>query len=366
MLNVHTESLGLPEIIEKSIHNISVNIDINSFSGKGANGYLFFGENTILKKQIAIKYYYWGEEEHNHAEPEYLASVSNDYILKIHHAERIDRDWAYFITDFCRNGDLDEYTKKTKPFVNDALSMITNLLSGLSTLHSVQLVHRDLKPQNILIDDKKRLVIGDFGSVSKLPDGEVSIPGSKHTILYRPPEAFLSGTYSFKSDIYQIGVIMYQLLGGYLSYKDTDYLTSKQILVYNNFTDDCDRNMFVDSILKGVITKGMLINLSSLPCWTSKRVLSIIKKATNKIPDKRYPSCTDMMNDIAKAKKQSFNWCVDNDMYLLDASTMYRICPDEAGFIVQKRKHSTWRNDNSFDTNGSQSALVAEIHRRLS
>jgi len=84
-----------------------------------------------------------------------------------------------------------------------------DILSGLSFLHANKLLHRDLKPQNILLADSGSAVIGDFGSVKRLPDGHQTVPGSGHSIIYCPPESASSGTYGISGDIYQVGVTMF-------------------------------------------------------------------------------------------------------------------------------------------------------------
>ena len=228
MLSTTIDLHGLPVAITDSLAHLAINIDIDRFSNKGANGYLFFGIHRILNRRIAVKYYYWGGKDHCHAEPATLASIKHNNILTIYSAESIDDEWAYFIAEFCKNGDLDDYRSRTAIGTKDAFQITSGILSGLSALHSSGFIHRDLKPQNILIDDKKQPVIGDFGSVKSVPQGDCLISESGHSILYRPPEAFGSFRYSYRSDIYQVGIALFQLLVGQLSYIDLDYLSAKE------------------------------------------------------------------------------------------------------------------------------------------
>ena len=214
MLKISLSDYKIPDCIKQSISMYSKDNDIEKCSGKGANGYLFFGQNTIMQKKVAFKYYYYGGDRQYHAEPKYLASVSSNNILKIHHAESINDEWALYITDYCKNGDLDDFLGKSNLSVKESLCIVYDILSGLCILHSNKLVHRDLKPQNILIADNSKPVIGDFGSVKVIPDGLDCIPGSGHSLLYRPPEGLIEEKYNFCSDIYQMGIVLYQVLGG--------------------------------------------------------------------------------------------------------------------------------------------------------
>ena len=107
-----------------------------------------------------------------------------------------------------------------------ALEYSYQILSGLSCLHSERFLHRDLKPSNIYLTEGNIAVIGDFGSVKKLPDGEQSISASSHSILYRSPESINLKKYGISGDIYQVGVILYQLLGGILHYDGMAWLSN--------------------------------------------------------------------------------------------------------------------------------------------
>ena len=92
--------------------------------------------------------------------------------------------------------------------------------------------------------------IADFGSVKALAAGEKETTASKHSILFRPPESFDSQKYSVKGDIYQIGVLIYQLFGGDLPYDGRKYLTAKELIAYNAIPDQVDQSLFVDDAIR--------------------------------------------------------------------------------------------------------------------
>lgn len=355
----------LPEPIHESLISLSKNINITHFSDKGGNGYLFFGKNHLLNKDVAIKYYYYDHDKDYHAEPKYLASFESKNILKIHHAETINDDCALFITDFCKNGDLDDFMIKNQISVKTALTMTHELLQGVCDLHSKKLVHRDLKPQNLFIDDNKNIVIGDFGSVKKIPDGIDSIPGSGHSVLYRPPEANINNNYYYNSDIYQVGIILYQLLKGKLLYNETDYLDDKQRRKYDELQDYCDKTIFVDSIIKDKITRGKLLDFNSLPVWIDSQLIRIIKKATNINPKKRYATCSEMMLDITKIKKHVLDWNTIDNGFIVNAETSFRIICEKDFYHVEKHKHSSWKRVNTINESQDYKTLIQEVTKLL-
>lgn len=349
MANLPIDTINAPDIIKDSLHNLSAQITFEKASNKGANGYLFFGQNKVLNRKVAIKYYYWGGTPEFHAEPQRLAQIESENVVKIHHAELIDDNWAYFITEYCENGDLDDLLELGPIGLKQALDIIMNLLSGLSHLHGMRFVHRDLKPQNILVGDDNRALIGDFGSVKKVPDGRDNIPGSGHAILYRPPESVATGTYGLRGDIYQLGIILYQVLGGYLPYEQTAWLNKRTRKKYNKLSDPIDQSIYIDDIIKDKIVKGKLIDSNSLPPWVSTSLKRVINKATNPDSVKRYESAASFQTHINTLKAKLPNWDIIDGYPTLSNTTSYRICREgKNNYRVEKRRAGDWRKDNSF------------------
>ena len=349
MPNLSIDTVNAPTIIKESLHNLSAQITFEKSSNKGANGHLFFGYNRVLNRKMAIKYYYWGGASEYHAEPQRLAQIESEHVVKIYHAELIDQSWAYFITEYCQNGDLDDFLELRPMGLRQALDIIMNLLSGLSYLHGMRFIHRDLKPQNILIGDDCRALIGDFGSVKRIPDGLDEIPGSGHAILYRPPESVTTGQYGLQGDIYQLGIILYQILGGYLPYEGTAWLNKRTIKGYNELKDPIDQSIYIDNIIKQKIIGGKLIDLHSLPPWVPTNLKRVITKATQPNNEKRYPSVASFLTTINTLRSKVPDWAIIDGYPTLSNITSYRICREgKDSYRVEKRRTSNWRKDNSF------------------
>jgi eukaryotic-like serine/threonine-protein kinase len=277
----------------------------------------------------------------------------------------IGNEWAFFITEYCPNGDLDGLLSNEPLGVCEALNILSQILNGLSHLHGTSLLHRDLKPQNIFLTDDDRAVIGDFGSVKKVPEGMDSVPGSGHSILYRPPESILTGGYGFPGDIYQSGIILYQLLGGYLPYEPTAWLNRQTRKKYNAINDPIDKSIFIDEIIKNKISKGKLLDSSSLPIWVPSILKRAISKATRVDPTQRFESESAFMAKLHSLKSCVPNWCILDGHITIEGNTSFRICESkEELYIVQKRKKADWRRDNSFPANdlGSQ---ISAIENRI-
>lgn len=217
----------VPKEISEELQKLSANYDVKTHGKQGGNGYIFAATNKVLKSEVIIKFYYWGGQNSLHAEPQTLISLKSPYILQIFDAGICGNEWAYFVTPHCEEGDLDAFLTRNSFSNLDALDKCANLLTGLADLHGRRLLHRDLKPANIYVHNGSA-IIGDFGSIAKLPDGHVAVPASKHAVVYRPPEAVSSNEYGFSGDIYQCGLVLYQLLGGALPYDEIFWLNKSQ------------------------------------------------------------------------------------------------------------------------------------------
>jgi serine/threonine protein kinase len=90
-------------------------------------------------------------------------------ILSIHDARNVSEDWAYFITPRCRGGDVDDLIK-SQPSVHESIDTVLGISYGVSAIHAKGMVHRDLKPGNIVMDGTVPR-IADFGTVRVLNQG---------------------------------------------------------------------------------------------------------------------------------------------------------------------------------------------------
>lgn len=349
MTTLNLETINAPNNVKDSLKSLSQQYSFNKFSPKGANGFLFFATDNILKRKVAVKYYYWSGDPKYHAEPRRLSKVNSPNVLKIFNAELIDGDMAFFVTEFCKNGDLDDYISKSPLGLKRAVDLTINVLSGLSTLHSSRYLHRDLKPQNIFINSKHQALIGDFGSVRFLPEGTIHVPASSHAILYRPPESCQINKYGFEGDVYQVGIVLYQLLGGYLPYDELAWLTTSKLKKYEDLGNPIDKSIYVDEVITEKISRGKLLDFNTLPPWVPSSLKRIIKKATNIAPDKRFPTSSSFIVALNSIRASLKDWDFELGRPVLRGKTSYKICKsgnDE--FFVEKKRDGSWRRDNTF------------------
>lgn len=337
-------ALDIEDSIKAALLQMSSHVIVDGFDTKGANGYSFFGTNTMLDRRIALKFYYWGSDKDTFAEPKRLAELQSEHVLPIFDAAPIDDEWAYFSTPFCDHGDLDKAIVMRRFGNIQAIDAVIQILSGTSYLHSQGFVHRDLKPSNIFVDVNGKHLIGDFGSVRKVTD-DWATSSSAHSLIYRPPESF-SNKYHKTGDIYQIGMLLYQLLGGRLPYEERAYLSEKEKQIYDAIGNSFERQMYARNIIEKRIMKGKILDQTTLPAWVPSSLKTIIRDACRTDWSMRYQSCAEMLASLTQCRSRVLPWqLIETNPTLLTTPSFRVVCSGEL-YSIEKRSTANWRKVN--------------------
>lgn len=316
-------------------------IEIDRYSDVGCNGDLYFGRHKIFNERVALKFYYSDSKGLSHKEPQILRSIDHPNIIKVHDARMISNNYAYFLTSEYTGGDLHKFLKKNNISIHLALSITQDILKGVNEMHKNpnRLLHRDLKPNNILIDNEtKTACIADFGSIKHLPTNKDSLVASKNSLVYRPKEAVEKNEYSFQSDLYQIGLILFQLLGGFFPDAMIDWFNENQQKKLSNIKGIFEQHQFTENIFDNLILRNKLIRIESLPFYIDNKLISIIRKATCPELSKRYKSASEFMNAIYRFKTKAIDWVSLDGGYMATniKGTTFRIFETIKGFEVEK------------------------------
>ena len=188
-----------------------------------------------------------------------------------------DNGTYYIVMEYIEGRTLKQLLKKrgslTAPEVVDIMLQLT---SGMMHAHDMYIIHRDLKPQNIMISDDGKIKITDFGIAMALNSTQLtqtnSVMGSVH---YLPPEQASGKGSTTKSDIYSMGIMLFELLTGKLPFKGDNAVE----IALKHMKDD------IPSVRK--------IN-SNIP----QSLENIVMKATAKNPKNRYDDVKEMYNDL--------------------------------------------------------------------
>uniref|UniRef100_A0A0A9GW76 Protein kinase domain-containing protein n=1 Tax=Arundo donax TaxID=35708 RepID=A0A0A9GW76_ARUDO len=186
-------------------------------------------------------------------EREILNSIDHPNILRL--LDTIDtRNMLYLVLEYCDGGDLDAFLNKHGRLPEaTAKDLMRQLAEGLKVLRERNIVHRDLKPQNLLLStngDAVILKIGDFGFARSLMHENLAatICGSP---LYMAPEIWQGKDYDAKSDLWSVGVILFQLVTGKLPFLGNNYYQLRQNILASdelNFPSEIEADLCPDCI----------------------------------------------------------------------------------------------------------------------
>lgn len=193
--------------------------------GGGGMANVFQAWDTILRRDVAIKVLrmeYANDEEfiaRFDREAQSASSLSHPNIVNIYDVGEEDHI-LYMVMEYVNGMTLKEYIQTYGPVeVENAIDIIKQVLAAIEHAHANGLIHRDIKPQNILIDTYGQFKVTDFGIALALSATSLtqtnSIVGSVH---YLSPEQARGGIATKKSDIYSLGIVMFELLTGKLPF----------------------------------------------------------------------------------------------------------------------------------------------------
>jgi len=258
--------------------------------GRGAMGVVYRAEDTTLDRVVAIKTIALGgtnRDERDQHEARFLqearaaARISHPSIITIYEMGR-EGDTAFIAMELLEGVDLRELIRNASLKPSQALTIAASVAEGLAVAHAQGVVHRDVKPGNIMVLSDGRVKIMDFG-IARLREPAVKtqtglLLGSPQ---YMSPEQIVGQPFDHRADIFSLGLVLYEMLTGVRPFagEDLGELTFK------------------------------LANLAAAPPSHLARDLPpvvdlIVARALKKKPDERYATATEMAEDLWAAIPQ--------------------------------------------------------------
>ncbi len=249
--------------------------------GSGGFGTVYLAEDTWIDKRVALKVPHrqgldFGELLR---EPRLLASLNHPNIVNVITAEKQDN--VFFIVMEYVPGETLENIIGAKGGLDLALTLdyTCQICNAVDHAHKQGVLHRDLRPANVFVNEKGLLKVGDFGTSRML---EVAAHGT--TVIgsppYMAPEQF-EGRAVFASDLYSLGVTMYQMLSGQLPY-------------------DTPSPSDLDRLRRGELTAPLRSRNSSVP----QIIDDIVMRAMAPDVASRYQRAEDLLNDLLNARRE--------------------------------------------------------------
>ena len=257
--------------------------------GEGGMANVYLAYDTILDRNVAVKVLRGDlatdEKFVRRFQREALSasSLSNPNIVEVYDVGE-DNGEYYIVMEYVEGKHLKKIKKKRgKLTVPEVVDIVLQITSGLSVAHDSYIIHRDIKPQNILILDNGLVKITDFGIAVAMNATQLtqtnSVMGSVH---YLPPEQASGKGATLQSDIYSIGILMYELLTGKLPFKGDNA---------------------VEIALKHL--KEPMPSIRDEYPEIPQSVENIILKATAKNPKNRYADAREMHEDLKTCLDES-------------------------------------------------------------
>lgn len=250
------------------------------------------------------------------------------YISKLQHPNVINLIDAFFTkNDFCillpkANMDLKKYVELNKLTEVEIVSISYQLIRGVAYLHSQDILHGDLKPQNILIFDnteecattspksdylKVRVVIADFGISRDNTCRKLVEKREVFTLWYRPPEILLGGDYTAAGDIWALGCIIYEITAGrplFIGYTESEMIWN----IFRHFGTPTEKTWPGVSLLPGYI-QGFPF-FKELPLRVSEPIRQLLEKMLVLNPNGRENTLSLLSNPIFREIKEEIDNCL--------------------------------------------------------
>jgi serine/threonine-protein kinase len=184
----------------------------------------------------------------------------------------------YIVMEYVEGITLKTYIEKKKQLsFKEAISIAIQVARGIEAAHNKNIIHRDIKPQNIIISTEGKVKVTDFGIARAASANTISsdVMGSVH---YSSPEQARNGFVDNRSDIYSLGIVMYEMVTGRVP-----------------FDGDTTVAVAIQHLQEEMITPS--VYAPNLPISLEK----IILKCTQKNPDRRYQNMAELLNDLRKS-----------------------------------------------------------------
>lgn len=210
---------------------------IEGLIGTGAFGAVYRARQAVVEREVAIKIIWPAFANHPNfirrfeAEAQLVAGLEHPHIVPLYDYWR-DPDGAYIVMRLLRGGHLRGRMNKGQAWeIRDINRFLGQVGAALALAHRYGVVHRDIKPENILMDEEDNAYLADFGiaqivSTARNED-DFSGMGSP---AYAAPEQITGSIISSQSDIYSLGIILYELLTGSHPFPELEHLTGTQLV----------------------------------------------------------------------------------------------------------------------------------------
>jgi len=278
--------------------------ELKRLAGEGGFGAVYLATQRLIGREVAVKIIlpqYANQPDfirRFETEAQLVARLEHPHIVPLYDYWR-EPSGAYLVMRWLRGGSLSDSLRKEGAWNTERVSvMLTQIAAALAVAHRQGVVHRDLKPENILMDENGNAYLSDFG-IAKDLGGKESITQNNALIgspAYISPEQIRGQTVTPQSDIYMLGLLVYEMLTGEHPFKDNTAAS----LLYKHLSEP-------------------LPSLHDVRPELPIALNMVLQKATSKEPTERYHDVLEMASDFRRALRP--NAITESDtMYITSTS----------------------------------------------
>ncbi len=235
--------------------------------GRGAMGVVYKGEDPKIHRTVAIKTISLSEfdpdmidemKERFFREAESAGLLTHPNIVTIYDCGE-EHDLAYIAMEFLNGKDLEEFTKGGHLLrTRDALYMVANVAEALHYAHSKGIVHRDIKPANIMyLKETNEVKVTDFGIARITASSKTKTGVILGTPSYMSPEQIAGKRVDGRSDIFSLGVVLFELLTGQKPFKGEDITSLMYLIAKEKHPSARQINPKVPPVVEKIIDKAL-------------------------------------------------------------------------------------------------------------
>jgi serine/threonine-protein kinase len=269
--------------------------------GEGGMGVVYLAERRDLGSLVAIKLLRdaWlspARRERFTAEQRTLAQLNHPSIARLYDADTLGDGTPWFVMEYVEGVPLTEYCKQHKSSIEQRLQLLRSVCEAVQYAHSHAVIHRDLKPSNILVKNDASVRLLDFGIAKQMEALDATVDQTRTglrlmTPAYAAPEQIRGEAIGVHTDVYSLGVILYELLSGVLPF-DLSKRTpgeAESIIVQQNPEKPSVAAKRVGQAPGAALSAGKA-------AWADIDVLCLT--AMHKDPARRYRSVEALIRDI--------------------------------------------------------------------
>ena len=256
--------------------------EILSKIGAGGMADVYKGRDNVLNRYVAVKVLkkeYREDETYVkkfRSEAQAAAGIMNPNIVNVYDVG-VDRGLYYRVMELVEGITLKEYiAKKEKLTPKEVISITLQVCAGMEAVHKGHIIHRDIKPQNIIISNEGKVKVTDFG-IAKAASSNTTSSNAMGSVHYTSPEQARGGFSDEKSDIYSIGITMYEMVTGRVP-----------------FDGDSTVAIAMKHLQEEIVPPSEYVPMPY-------SLEQIILKCTQKNPDLRYPNVTLLAQDLRRS-----------------------------------------------------------------